>query len=54
MLHVFHYVPVLKFNSPGYMHLKDFENSSSSFIAQIYNLDIYDLSSLNQLVAWYS
>ena len=21
-------------NSPGYMHLKDFENSSSSFIAQ--------------------
>ena len=22
------------FNSPGYMHLKDFENSSSSFIVQ--------------------
>ena len=23
-------------NSPGYMHLKDFENSSSAFIAQNY------------------
>ena len=32
-------------NSPGYMHLKDFENSPSSFIAQ--------RSSMNRLVAWY-
>ena len=34
------------FNSPGYMHLKDFENSSSSFIVQIL--------SMNRLVACYS
>ena len=32
-------------NSPGFMHLKDFENSSSSFIAQ--------RSSMNRLAAWY-
>ena len=33
------------FNSPGYMHLKDFENSPSSFIIQ--------RSSMNRLVACY-
>ena len=33
------------FNSPGYMHLKDFENSPSSFIVQ--------RSSMNRLVACY-
>ena len=32
-------------NSPGYTHLKDCENSPSSFIAQ--------RSSVNRLVAWY-
>ena len=32
-------------NSPGYMHLKDFENSSSSFMVQ--------WPSMNQLLAWY-
>ena len=38
------YVPQCS-NSPGYMHLKDFDSSSSSFIAQ--------RSSKNQLGAWY-
>ena len=33
-------------NSPGYMRLKDFKNSSSPFIAQ--------RSSMNLLVAWYN
>ena len=58
MFHVFHYVLVLcsmcstmfyvfcsRIYLPGYMHLKDFENSSSSFIEQ--------RQSMNRLVGWY-
>ena len=37
--------PSFSSNSPGYMHLKDFENSSLLYIAQ--------RSSMNRLLSWY-
>ena len=48
MLHVFHYATMFQCfssNFPGCMYLKDFENSSLSFIAQ--------RLPMNRLVAWY-